>query len=170
MSESVERAEAAAVVCNRDIPVLQDVLPVMQLVNRTEELRGWQRGRAEKITANLTGMPRGGDALGDLPKPVRPTEDGVVAALDELDRKQAGECREYACRLRAAQRILNGIESLTMRAFVMMKYVMGLRDGEIRQQLNMTRRGFERARQSVEDAPDMASVKWRERYIVSEDT
>lgn len=161
MSESVERAEAAAVVCNRDIPVLQDVLPVMQLVNRTEELRGWQRGRAEKITANLTGMPRGGDALG---------LDGVVAALDELDRKQAGECREYACRLRAAQRILNGIESLTMRAFVMMKYVMGLRDGEIRQQLNMTRRGFERARQSVEDAPDMASVKWRERYIVSEDT
>ena len=84
--------------------------------------------------------------------------------------RQAGECREYACRLRAAQRILNGIESLTMRAFVMMKYVMGLRDGEIRQQLNMTRRGFERARQSVEDAPDMASVKWRERYIVSEDT
>ncbi len=161
MSENVERAEAAAVVCNRDIPVLQDVLPVMQLVNRTEELRGWQRGRAEKITANLTGMPRGGDALG---------LDGVVAALDELDRKQAGECREYACRLRAAQRILNGIESLTMRAFVMMKYVMGLRDGEIRQQLNMTRRGFERARQSVEDAPDMASVKWRERYIVSEDT
>ena len=161
MSENVERAEAAAVVCNRDIPVLQDVLPVMQLVNRTEELRGWQRGRAEKITANLTGMPRGGDALG---------LDGVVAALDELDRKQAGECREYACRLRAAQRILNGIESLTMRAFVMMKYVMGLRDGEIQQQLNMTRRGFERARQSVEDAPDMASVKWRERYIVSEDT
>ena len=51
MSENVERAEAAAVVCNRDIPVLQDVLPVMQLVNRTEELRGWQRGRAEKITA-----------------------------------------------------------------------------------------------------------------------
>ncbi len=161
MSESVERAEAAAVVCNRDIPILQEVLPVMQLVDKTEELRGWQRGRAEKITANLTGLPRGGDALG---------LDGVVAALDELDRKQAGECREYACRLRAAQRILNGIESLTMRAFVMMKYVMGLRDGEIRQQLNMTRRGFERARRSVEDAPDMASVKWRERYIVSEDT
>ena len=161
MSESVERAEAAAVVCNRDIPILQEVLPVMQLVDKTEELRGWQRCWAEKITANLTGMPRGGDALG---------LDGVVAALDELDRKQAGECREYACRLRAAQRILNGIESLTMRAFVMMKYVMGLRDGEIRQQLNMTRRGFERARQSVEDAPDMASVKWRERYIVSEDT
>lgn len=159
MSENLERVEAAAVVSNRDIPVLQDVLPVMQLVNRTEELRGWQRGRAEKITANLTGMPRGGDALG---------LDGVVAALDELDRKQANECREYACRLRAAQRILNSIESLTMRAFVMMKYVMGLQDGEIRQQLNMTRWGFERARRSVEDAPDMASVKWKERYIVRE--
>ena len=48
----------------------------------------------------------------------------------------------------------------------MMKYVMGLQDGEIRQQLNMTRWGFDRARRSVEDAPDMASVKWRERYIL----
>lgn len=159
MNERVEREEAAVVVHNRDIPLLQEILPVMQLVERTEELRGWQRGRAEKITANLTGMPRGAGGLG---------LDGVVAALDELDRNQASECREYACRLRAAQRILNQIESLTMRAFVMMKYVMGLRDGEIRRQLNMSRRGFERARRSVEEAPDMASVKWKERYIVNE--
>lgn len=158
MSGSGEHTEAAAVVCNRDIPLLQEVLPVMQLVERTEELREWQRGRAVKITANLTGMPRGGDALG---------LDGVLAALDELDRNQADECREYACRLRAAQRILNSIESLTMRAFVMMKYVMGVQDGEIRKELNMTRWGFERARQSVEDAPDMASVKWKERYILN---
>lgn len=159
MSEHKGHAEDAVMIRNRDIPLLQEVLPIMQLVRKTEELRGWQRGRAASITANLTGMPRGGDALG---------LDGVVAALDELDREQARECLEYAQHLRRAQRILNGIESRTMRAFVMMKYVMDVRDSEIRRELNMTRWGFDRARRSVEDAPDMESVRWKERYILEQ--
>lgn len=144
---------------NQDIPLLAEVLPVMQLVNRTEEMRQWQRSRPLRITANLTGMPRGGEALG---------LDGVLDALDELDRQQARECREYAQVLRKAQKVLNGIESRTMRSFVLMKYVMGLPDAEVRREMNMTRRGFDRARRSVEDAPDMAAVKWQERYILEQ--
>lgn len=53
-----------------------------------------------------------------------------------------------------------------MRTFVMMKYVMDVPDVKIRQELNMTWRGFDRARRAVEDAPSMAAVKWQERYIV----
>lgn len=156
MNEYRGTGEDTVTVRNKDISLLQEVLPVMQLVEKTEELRVWERARAEKMTANLAGMPRGGGGLG---------LDGVVAALDDLDRNQARECMEYAQHLRRAQKILNGIESRSMRAFVMMKYVMDARDSDIRKELNMTRRRFERARRSVEDAPDMASVKWKERYI-----
>lgn len=157
MNEYRGTGEDAVTVRNRDIFLLREVLPIMQLVEKTEELRVWERARAAKMTANITGMPRGGGGL-DL--------DGVVAALDELDRDQARECLEYTQILRRAQKVLKGIESRSMRAFVMMKYVMGLQDGEIRKELNMTRWGFDRARRSVEDAPDMASVKWKERYIL----
>lgn len=157
MNECRETAEAAVMIRNRDIPILAEVLSVMQIVNQTEEMREWQKNRPMRITANLTGMPRGGEGLG---------LDGVLDALDELDRDQARECRECAQILRKAQRILNEIESRTMRAFVMMKYVMDLPDAKIRRELNMTRRGFDRARRSVEDAPDMAAVRWQERYIL----
>jgi hypothetical protein len=159
MNEHRETEEATATIRNRDIPILAEVLSIMQLVNKTEEMRDWQRDRAVHITANLSGMPRGGGMTG---------LDEAVAALDELDRQQAQECREYAQHLRRAQRILNGIESRTMRAFVMMKYVMDMRDADIRRELNMTRWGFDRARRSVEDAPDMAAVKWQERYILEQ--
>jgi len=150
--------EGPVVVRNHDIPLLAEVLPVMQLIGQTETLRDWQRARVLHITANLTGMPRGGGAAG---------LDDAVAAMDELDREQHLAVREYAMHLRRAQRILNGIESRTMRSFVMMKYVMGLPDAEVQRELNMTRRGFDRARRSVEDAQDMASVKWQERFILS---
>lgn len=151
------RMQEGEKVRNRDLPLLAEVFDAMQLVTRTEELRDWQQARAAKITAHLTGMPRSGGAQG---------LDGVIAALDELDRDQAEACREYAMRLRHAQRILNGIESLSMRSFVLMRYVMHLPEAEIRRELNMTRWGYDRARRSVEEAPDMASVTWRERYIL----
>ena len=144
---------------NRDIPVLRDVLAVMQSVNRTEQLHEWQRGRMVKITASLTGMPGGGERKG---------LDDAVSLLDELGRDQIRECREYGQHLRRAQRILNAIESRSMRAFVMMRYVIGVSDAEIRRELGMTRRGFSRAVRAVQDAPDMASVKWQERYILEE--
>ena len=47
-----------------------------------------------------------------------------------------------------------------------MRYVMQISDAEIRRELNMSRRGFERAKKCVETAPSMAAVKWQERYIV----
>ena len=158
-AQSLLRTVRPVKINNRDIPVLRDVLAVMQSVNRTEQLREWQRARMVKITASLTGMPGGGERKG---------LDDAVSLLDELGRDQIRECREYGQHLRRAQHVLNAIESRSMRAFVMMRYVIGVPDAEIRRELGMTRRGFDRAVRAVHDAPDMASVKWQERYILEE--
>lgn len=119
----------------------------------------WQRDRLTNITPHLTGMPGGGG----LPKGM----EDAFAAISELEEKQAKKCVEYAAILNRAQDILNGIENRSMRTFVMMKYMFETPDAEIRKELNMTRRGFDRARKCVEEAPDMASVKWQEKYIVA---
>lgn len=145
---------------NVDIPLLADVLCIMQEICQIEQRREWQQGRMFNITQHLTGMPHGGGS----PKGF----DEAIALLAELDEEHEQRCRDYARQLKEAQKILNGIESQSMRTFVLMKYVMNASDVEIRKELNMTRRGFDRARSCVESASCMAAVKWRERYIVTE--
>lgn len=145
---------------NKDIPLLSDVLSIMQEITRLEQLESWERDRMVHITQNLTGMPGGGTPRG---------LDDAVAALDEITREHKEQCRAYARQLRRAQRILNGIESQSMRTFVLLRYVMHISDAEIRRELNMSRRGLERARSCVESAPSMADVKWKERFILSKD-
>ena len=157
-AEIVERKPV--IVKNRDIPLLSEILYIMQDVCHIEERRDWQRDRMENITQHLTGMPGGGG----LPKGL----DDAFALLSEIDEEHEARCREYVRQLRRAQKILNSIESRTMRTFVMMKYIMDVPDTEIRDELNMTRRGFDRARRAVEEAPNMAAVKWQERYIVAQ--
>ena len=144
---------------NRDVPLLCDTLAVLQLLCKAEELREWQRERMVKITAGISGMPGGGGAKG---------LDEALAALDEMDRSELVACKDYARHLRRVERVLNGIESLTMRSFVTLKYVAKAPDAEIRRVLNLTRRGYDRARKCVEEAEDMASVKWQERYILDD--
>ena len=125
---------------NRDIPLLADIFTIMQDIRQIEERREWQKGRMFNITQHLTGMPGGGG----MPKGL----DETFALLSEIDDEHKRRCKSYVRQLRKAQKILNGIESHT----------------------NMTRRGFERARDSVENAPCMAAVKWQERYILVEDS
>lgn len=48
------------VIHNRDIPLLADVLPIMQAVCHIERQRDWQKDRMANITQHLTGMPGGG--------------------------------------------------------------------------------------------------------------
>ena len=147
------------VIRNRDIPVLADVLPIMQDVRMTEIQKAWQRDRLTNITPHLTGMPGGGG----LPKGL----EEAFAILSELEEDHAKRCVEYGKALKKAQDILNSIQNRTMRTFVMMKYLFETPDAEIRRELNMTRRGFDRARKCVEDAPDMARVRWQDKYIVA---
>ena len=145
---------------NADIPLLADVFSIMQEINQIEKRREWQQDRMFNITQHLTGMPHSGGS----PKGF----DDTIALLSELEEEHEQRCKDYVRQLKEAQRILNSIESRSMRTFVMMKYIMNSPDVEIRKELNMTRRGFERARNCVESAPCMAAVKWRERYIVTE--
>ena len=153
-----EKEQGPVVIRNRDIPLLADILCIMQEISQIEQRREWQRDRMLNITQHLSGMPRGGG----LPKGL----DEAFAMLSELDEEHEQRCKDYVRQLKAAQKILNNIASRCMRAFVTMKYVMNLPDTEIRQELNLTRTGFNRARRCIEDADCMASVKWRERYIL----
>lgn len=146
---------------NKDIPLLTNVLCIMQDIRLIEQRREWQRDRMVNISQHLTGMPGGGGMPSGL--------DGAFAALSELDLEHERRCKEYMRQLRKAQKILNSIESRTMRTFVEMKYVMDVSDTEIRKELNMSKRGFYRARAAVENAPCMAAVKWQERYIIIDD-
>ena len=144
---------------NRDIPLLSRVYYIMQAVCQTERLRQWQKERMFSITATLTGMP---GASGGVPKGY----DSAFAALSELDEAHETKIMEYSRELKRAERILNGISSITMRTFVMMRYVMDMSNNDIMRELNMSRRGFERACKCIEDAQDMGHVVWRERYYL----
>ena len=157
-----ESSREAAVIRNRDIPVLCDVLPVMQLVCATEKRLDWQHDRMTAMSQHISGMPGGGT----LPQGL----DEAFAKLYEAGEDHEKELLQYNKELRAAERILNGIESRTMRAFVVMKYVWDVADAEIRRELNMTEWGFNRARKAIEEAENMGAVVWRERYIVAHES
>lgn len=155
---ALEKERRPIEVCNRDIPLLSEILYIMQDVCQIEQRRDWQHDRMYNITQHLTGMPRGGGLPNGL--------DETFAMLSEIDEEHEARCKEYVRQLRRAEKILNSIESRTMRTFVVMKYIMDVPDVNIREELNMTRRGFDRALRAIEGAPSMAAVKWKERYIV----
>lgn len=159
-SEGESRREPT-VVRNRDIPVLCDILPVMQLVCATERSLDWQHDRMTSMSQHISGMPGGGT----LPQGL----DEAFARLYEAGEDHGKELMQYNKELREAEKILNGIESRSMRAFVMMKYVWDVPDAEIRRELNMTEWGFNRARKAIEEAENMGLVVWRERYILTQE-
>lgn len=144
---------------NRDIPTLARVLCLMQEIEQLEKLREWQRDRMHCLSQHLSGMPRGGG----MPKGI----DEGIAALDSIDREHKKKCVEYAKQLREAQKLVARIESANMRTFVTMKYIMDIPEAQIMKKLGWSRRGIERARYCVENAPCMAAVKWQERFIVT---
>ena len=149
------------VIRNRDITILQRVIYVMQEIRALEARRLWQKDRMQNITQHLSGMPRGGSGPTGL--------DAAFAALDELEEEHKERVKEYARELKAAERIINEIPNRNMRIFVTMMYVENIPPGKVRSELNMTERGFRTARHVVEQAEDMASVRWRDRYITDEE-
>jgi len=159
--DSVPEVSETREIRNRDILLLADIFYIMQDICQLEQRREWQQGRLYNISQHLTGMPGSGSPKG---------LDDAFAILSEIDEEHNQRIKEYARQLRKAQKIINSIESRSMRTFVTMKYVMNCPDTEIRKELNMTRRGFDRARASIENAKSMASVKWQERYILAKET
>lgn len=146
----------ARIIKNRDILLLSHVLYTMQDVSSLERRLAWQQERLYSVTQNLSGMPSGkGPARGF---------DSVYAAMDGLNDEQREKLLAYTKELEQAEKIINGIESRTMRTFVLLMYVDGLPPEKVREELNMSEWGFRKARDCIEKAPDMESVIWQERY------
>ncbi len=153
-----EESVRCAMVHNRDIPVLSGVLCAMKDLENAEDMCAWQRDRLFNITQHLSGMPHGGGGPKGL--------DDAFAVLSEVEAKYEEKCRVYASQIKSAQRIMNSIQSQSMKTFVMMRYIFGATDVEIRKELNMSKRGFYRAKNAVEEAESMSAVKWKEKYIL----
>ena len=131
---------------NRDIPLLSRVLYVMQAVSSTEQKRMWLQDRP--------GEPKGLDA--------------PFAAIGETEERYEQECAEYMAELYRAEEILNAIPSDTMRVFVTMRYLLDMSRKEIMGRLNLKRWRYEEMCESIEQADDMKSVVWKERYTIAE--
>lgn len=162
MADGQGGGQEPRVIRNRDIPLLSRINGIMQDVCRLEERIAWQKDRAYNVTRQLTGMPVSHGGTNGL--------DATLAALDGLTDEYSEKVRQYMRELRAAERILNGIASETMRTFVVMMYVDNLPAASVRRELKMTEYGFMRAREAVERARDMKSVIWRERYILEKNS
>lgn len=153
-----QSAPKARIIKNRDILLLSHVLYTMQDVSSLERRLAWQQERLYSVTQNLSGMPSGkGPAKGF---------DSVYAAMDGLNDEQREKLLAYTKELEQAEKIINGIESRTMRTFVLLMYVDGLSPEKVREELNMSEWGFRKARDCIEKAPDMESVIWQERYVL----
>lgn len=155
---SQQSAPKPRIIKNKDILLLSHVLYTMQEVSSLERRRAWQQDRMYSMTQNFSGMPSGkGPAKGF---------DSVYAAMDSLNEDQREKLLAYTKELERAEKIINGIQSQTMRTFVLLMYVDGLSPDKVREELNMTEWGFRKARDCIEKAPDMESVIWQERYVL----
>ena len=142
---------------NKDIEILQAVVPTMQAIEMLEQQMEWERDRLACISRYPTGMPSAGARQDGLEK--------SFAVIGQIESEHAESCALYRRQLKKALRVIRQIDSPLLRSFVTMRYVFGISDVKIREGLNLTRRGFDRAKAAVEDAQCMREVRWKERYI-----
>lgn len=140
------------IVRNRDIAILEQVKYVMQELYMAQERLDWQRAQMFKITSRYGGIGGGRGAPKGL--------ETAVAALEECNERYLALCVRYRDELKAADAVLDGIHSRSMRAFVEMKYMYKKPNRDIMEALGMTDYAFRSAREAVERAVDMAHVKW----------
>lgn len=162
MKNQPTKSAEPRVIKNKDILLLSRVLYIMQDVCSLEKRIVWQNDRMYGVTAHITGMPGG--------KGVPSGFDAAFAAISGLNEEHKAQMQTYVRELKAAERIINSIPSRTMRTFVVMLYVDALPATVVRRELNMTEYGFARAREAIEQARDMESVVWRERYILEKNS
>lgn len=145
---------------NADIIALQRVFYVMQDVCTTEERRQWEEDRLFAITQRLTRM---GGGSGGVPGGI----DAGLSAIEEAETKHMAKLMEYSRELERAEEILCSISNPNMRTFVILLYVHQLPGEEVRKRLNMTDYGYKRARKKIEQAQDMASAEWNDKYVLA---
>lgn len=156
--EALDTAEH--IVRNRDIPLLTRIYHTMKDIESLERHSDWQYERLFSVTKRLKGMPGGGGMPSGM--------EAVLAEVDELNHDFGEKIKQYVYELKVAERIMNGIESRTMRTFVQMYYIDNVGKRKIMSELDMSEWRFNQARESIENAEDMASVRWRERFLTQE--
>lgn len=134
---------------NRDLAMLQGILGIMQEIRALEERQAWQRERMTSLSHHLNGMPGGGTRPRGL--------DDAFAALSRLEEEHEARCLEYVRAMERAEAALNGIDE-PLRAFVVMKYMLGIPDSTIRDELWLTRGAFDRMRDRVENAESLEEL------------
>ena len=145
---------------NQDIPLLTQIFYILKEAKSVERRGEWTYERLFNITRRMTGMPIGGGNA--------PGMDGTLAEVEELNRIYGDRLQECVKALKDAERILNGIESQTMRTFVQMYYIDDISKAEIMRELNMTEWKFNKARENIENAENMKKVVWKEKFCILE--
>lgn len=145
---------------NQDIPLLTQIFYILKEAESVERRGEWTYERLFNITRRMTGMPIGGGNA--------PGMDGTLAEVEELNRIYGDRLQECVKELKDAERILNGIESQTMRTFVQMYYIDDISKAEIMRELNMTEWKFNKARENIENAENMKKVVWKEKFCILE--
>lgn len=148
---------------NRDIIALNNIHALMQECVSLEKRAQFTQDMMYSLTRRITGMP---GAKGGTPKGF----ESAYANMDEIHRTSSDRMQEYYRELKRMEPVINSIPSEKMRAFVIMMYIDELPFETVKTELNMTRRGFDRARMAVEQAENMreAARRWKEKFIFSE--
>ena len=137
---------------NKDLPVLQNVLAVMQDVCNGENQIEWLHDRMYFITQRFSQTPGvGGQPMGF---------DVILADIDDLGDSHRRRIKACVRELRKAERILNDIPNQTMRTFVTMLYVMKFTPAQVKNELGLSEWKFRTAREEIEHAKLMKNVRW----------
>lgn len=142
---------------NKDIPLIQEIPYLKQMITSLEQRRQWERSRTENINQHLSSTPGGGGT--------KRTLDDALAKMEDIAEDHGNLLKQYEKRLRKAERIINAIPSVQMRTFVTMMYLDQVRDTAVQEVLHMSRWSFENARNAVESAESMDDVKWSDKYV-----
>lgn len=156
-----DREEESRKVKNRDILPLTRIFYILKEAVSVERRGEWTYERLYNITRRMTGMPIGGGNA--------PGMDGTLAEVEELNRIYGERLQECIRALKECERILNNIQSTTMRTFVQMYYIDDISKAEIMRELNMTEWKFNSARKSIEEAENMQKVAWKERFCLADE-
>lgn len=146
----------ARIARNKDIPLLREVGDVMLEIEALEKRRKWEKDRMYHITQQLSGSAGGGNAPCGY--------DEAFAAVADIEEKHRLMIKQYIRKINKASQLILDLPSQKMRTFVRMMYMDNETDVNVRKKLKMSRWAFDNARRAVEQAEDMQSVIWNDRY------
>lgn len=143
---------------NVDALALTQVRIMKQELKITELKRAELRALHRRAVRACEGDVSAADAISDV--------DAVHKKLAENEALYARRIEACAKAIRDAEETLARIENPGMRLFVTLLYERGETHKYVMAKLGLSRRSFEKLRKTVEDAPDMASVVWADKWVL----